>query len=133
MNGQGVRTGLVRITRRGVLMGLVGAGLGARPAEVAADRGYWEGVVRDAAARHGVSPDWLASTCACESGFDPAAYNPRTGDSGLMQFNASTYAWWGGTDIWDGHEQAEIAARAFARGDHTHWCCSGTWQGGPCQ
>ena len=132
MNGQLMGSGSIRITRRGVVMGMV-AGLLWRPAGAAPDRGYWEGVVRDAAARHGVDPDWLASTCRCESGFDPQAYNPRTGDSGLMQFNPNTYAWWGGTDIWDGHEQAEIAAAAFARGDASHWCCSGMWEGGPCQ
>lgn len=108
------------------------------PRSVRADAAYWEKVVRDAAARHGVSGDWLAATVACESGFRPDAYNHRTGDCGLAQFNPATWDEFCGyrnlsADIWDGHANADMAAWGFANGYAHRWCCSGVWQGGPCQ
>ncbi len=124
------------MNRRSLRMGAVAA---LAPTAVRANGApYWEGVVREAAARHGVSPDWLASTCACESGFDPNAVNPITGDSGLFQYNRSTWAEFSGyrgiavPDIWDGHAQAEMSGWAFANGYAHRWCCSGLWQGGAC-
>lgn len=58
-----------------------------------------------------------------------------TGDCGVFQFNPETWIGWGGDPnaIWDVWSQADMAAWAFAAGLHTHWCCSGTWQGGFCQ
>lgn len=122
-----------RRTLLAAVAGVISPLLGVRTAT--ADAAYWEGVVRDAASRHGVSPDWLASVCACESGFDPNAYNPRTGDSGLMQFNAQTFATFcrmSGIygDIWNGHDSAEVAAWAFGAGYCDHWVC-GCWDGQP--
>lgn len=106
------------------------------PSTAGADPSYWEGVVRDAAIRYGVSPDWLADVARCESGFDPSAYNAKTGDSGLMQFQPSTFdtfcqmsGMYG--DLWNGHDSAEIAAWAFANGYADHWVCSGLWDGSP--
>jgi hypothetical protein len=88
-------------------------------------------IIYDAAARHGVSGDWLLNTATCESGLDPWAYNHDTGDSGVFQFRPATWAEWGGDPgaIWDVWSQADMAAWAFSVGLHTHWCCSGTWQG----
>ena len=76
---------------------------------------------------------WLEATARCESGLDPYAVNPRTGDSGLFQFNPQTWEMWGGGDIWSVHDQCEKAAWAFGQGLAHHWCCSGEWRGGPCQ
>jgi hypothetical protein len=86
-------------------------------------------VIYDAAGRWGVSGDWLLNTAVCESGLDPWAYNPSTGDCGVFQFNPATWAEWGAdpTLIWDVWSQADIAAWAFSAGLHSHWCCSGTW------
>jgi len=80
--------------------------------------------IYDAAARHGVSGDWLLSVAQCESGLDPSAVNPVTGDTGLFQFNPSTWAAWGGGDIWSVTDQAELAAWAFANGLSYHWLCA---------
>ena len=90
--------------------------------------------IYDAAGRHGVSGDWLLNTAVCESQLDPWAYNDLTGDVGLFQFKPSTWAEWGAdpSAIWDVWSQADMAAWAFAQGLHTHWCCSGTWQGEQC-
>jgi hypothetical protein len=87
--------------------------------------------IYEAAGRHGVSGDWLLDTAACESQLDPWAYNAVTGDVGLFQFKPSTWAAWGADPaaIWDVWSQADMAAWAFSAGLHTHWCCSGTWQG----
>lgn len=115
---------------------LIAACMAAVPASAKADPVYWEGVVRDAAARYGVSPDWLADVARCESGFDPTAYNHATGDSGLMQFQPSTFSTFcemSGLhgDLWNGHDSAEVAAWAFANGYADHWVCSGLWDGSP--
>lgn len=108
----------------------------AAPRVASADPSYWEGVVRDAAARHGVSPDWLAGVMYAESGGDPHAYNHRTGDSGLMQFQPATFATFAAMagiagDLWNGHDSAEVAAWAFAAGYCDHWVTSGCWDGSP--
>ena len=89
--------------------------------------------IHHAAWRHGVDGGWLEATARCESGLDPYAVNPRTGDSGLFQFNPQTWEMWGGGDIWSVHDQCEKAAWAFGQGLAHHWCCSGEWRGGPCQ
>lgn len=86
-----------------------------------------------AAARYGVSGDYLISVMCCESGGDPHAVNPRTGDSGLFQYNQQTWEDWGGGDIWDPYAQIEKTAWAFSQGLDSHWCCSAAWQGGTCQ
>ena len=88
-------------------------------------------IIYEAGARYGVSGDWLLNTAACESGLDPWAYNEITGDCGVFQFNPATWVEWGGDPsvIWDVWSQADMAAWAFSVGLHSHWCCSGTWQG----
>lgn len=121
------------MNRRQILAAIAALPFLPRPAAASHDTGWIVDEIYAAAARHGVSGDWLLSTARCESELNPNAYNSRTGDCGLFQFNPSTWEWWGGGDIWSVYEQCEKAAWAFARGYHTHWCCSGTWQGGPCQ
>jgi len=121
-----------RRTLLAAVAGVISPMLGVRMA--AADAAYWEGVVRDAASRHGVSPDWLASVCACESGFDPYAVgDPNIDgsgpDSGLLQFSPATWAEMTGymgitADIWDGHAQAEVGAWAFNAGFSCRWVCA---------
>lgn len=77
-----------------------------------------------AAERYGVSGDWLLSVAMCESNLDPNAVNPVTGDTGLFQFNPSTWAAWGGGNIWSVYEQADKAAWAFSQGLSSHWVCA---------
>ena len=122
------------MNRRTVLVGgalaVVGRWLDARQA--AAEEWIVE-EIHHAAWRHGVDGAWLEATARCESQLNPYAVNPRTGDSGLFQFNPTTWEMWGGGDIWSVHDQSEKAAWAFANGLAHHWCCSGEWRGGPCQ
>ena len=91
----------------------------------------YEAAIRDAATRHGVSADWLIDVMLCESGGDPYAVNPVTGDSGLFQYNPGTWYSWGGGDIWNPYEQIEMTAWAFSQGLADHWVCSGLWDGSP--
>lgn len=103
-----------------------------RDAARAAFGADFEPAIHEAAARHGTSGQWLIDVMYCESGGDPNAYNPRTGDSGLFQYQPDTYyRIFGGTDIWNPWEQIEITARAFASGYADHWVCSGVWDGSP--
>ena len=119
---------------------MVGALVGGALASVGlqrqrADAQEWiVSTIYDAAGRHGVSGDWLLNTAICESGLDPWAYNPMTGDSGVFQFKPETWVAWGGDPnaLWDVWSQADMAAWAFSAGLHTHWCCSGTWQWEAC-
>jgi hypothetical protein len=124
------------VKRRNLIIALIGSAASMIvpfPREARAQE-WIVATVYDAAARHGVSGDWLLNTASCESGLDPWAYNDMTGDCGVFQFNPSTWAEWGGDPgaIWDVWSQADMAAWAFAAGLHSHWCCSGTWQWGEC-
>lgn len=49
------------------------------------------GMIRAAARRHGVDGERLVRIARCESGFNPRAYNGRSGASGVMQFIPSTW------------------------------------------
>jgi len=120
------------VIRRKLLQSAVGAIFATWQVRESAHAEEWiVGIIYEAAARHGVSGDWLLSTATCESGLNPWAYNPETGDSGLFQFKPDTWAGWGGdpASLWDVWSQADMAAWAFANGLHSHWCCSGTWAG----
>lgn len=117
----------------GGLLSVLGAG------EAAADRHYWEGVIREAAARHGADGNWLVSTCECESQFTPDAVgDPNVDgsgpDTGLFQFSPATWREMTGymgihADIWNGHDQANVAAWCFANGYACRWMCSGCYGG----
>jgi hypothetical protein len=80
--------------------------------------------IYSAAARYGVSGDWLLSVAQCESQLNPWAVNPVTGDTGLFQFNPGTWEAWGGGNIWSVYEQADKAAWAFSQGLSSHWLCA---------
>ncbi|MGA8014414.1 MAG: transglycosylase family protein, partial [Candidatus Dormiibacterota bacterium] len=89
--------------------------------------GSVEAIITAAADAHGVSPSWMISTAACESGLRPTAYNPSGPYYGLFQFLMSTFKAHGGTNIWDPTQQSEIAASMFASGDSVAWpVCSRT-------
>lgn len=105
------------------------------PAPAAAYVPY-EAAIRDAASRHGVSAEWLIDVMMCESGGNPHAVNPQTGDSGLFQYQPSTFWTFSGMsgisgDLWDPYVQIEMTAWAFANGYADHWVCSGLWDGSP--
>jgi hypothetical protein len=77
-------------------------------------------IIYSAAARHGLSGDYLLSIAECESGLDPAAYNPA-GYHGLFQFDHETWAASGSGDIYDPAAQAEAAAALLAAGEASRW------------
>lgn len=78
---------------------------------------YWAG-------QYGVGSWWLFATAACESSFNPGAYNPSSGVSGLFQFQPSTFYWQGGSSLWDVWDQSRIAAKMFATGLGSHFHCA---------
>ncbi|MDB5113126.1 MAG: hypothetical protein JWL78_196 [Chloroflexi bacterium] len=83
-----------------------------------------EGIIRAAAARHGVSPDWMVKIARCESGLRPHAFNPVGPYYGIFQFLMSTFRAHGGTDIWDPNQQAEITATMLSHGGARAWGCA---------
>ena len=82
------------------------------------------GIIRAAAAKYGVSGDWMVNIAECESGLRPNAYNPRGPYIGLFQFLQSTFTANGGTNIWDPTDQANIAAKMLANGQAHQWSCA---------
>ena len=81
-------------------------------------------IIRAAAARWGVSGDWMVSIASCESGLRPNAYNPGGPYYGLFQFLMSTFRANGGTNIWDPADQANVAAKMLAHGQAHQWGCA---------
>lgn len=77
-------------------------------------------IIHAAAARHGVSGDWMVSIAQCESGLNPRAVNPA-GYYGLFQFSRSTWAAYGSGDIFDAAAQSEATAKMLANGGAGHW------------
>jgi hypothetical protein len=86
--------------------------------------GSVEGIIRAAAARWGISGDWMVNIARCESGLRPTAYNPRGPYYGLFQFLMSTFTANGGTNIWDPTDQANITAKMLAHGQAHQWSCA---------
>jgi hypothetical protein len=86
--------------------------------------GSVEGIIRAAAARWGISGDWMVKIASCESGMRPTAYNPRGPYYGLFQFLMSTFRANGGTNIWDPTDQANITAKMLAHGQAYQWSCA---------
>ena len=82
------------------------------------------GIIRAAAAKYGVSGDWMVSIAECESGLRPNAYNPRGPYIGLFQFLQSTFTANGGTNIWDPTDQANVTAKMLANGQAHQWSCA---------
>lgn len=87
-----------------------------------------------AAAAYGVSYDWLVSTAYCESAgtMDPGITGPR-GEQGWFQFYPDTFYRIGGCwgNPYNAYDSAMCAAKMFAEGYCTHWCCSGCYPN-PC-
>jgi soluble lytic murein transglycosylase-like protein len=77
-------------------------------------------IVYDAAARHGLSGEYLLSVAQCESSLNPGAYNPA-GYHGLFQFDYQTWGEFGSGDIYDPAAQAEAAAALIAAGESSRW------------
>lgn len=77
-------------------------------------------IIYAAAARHGVSGDYLLSIALCESSLDPGAYNPA-GYHGLFQFDHQTWAAFGSGEIYDPAAQADAAAELIAAGQSHRW------------
>lgn len=88
-----------------------------------------ERIIRDAAARWGADPEQLLRVAWCESRFDPLAYNPSAGDSGLFQFIPSTWAansvraGYAGVSPFDAVANANTAAMMFSRSQAWQWTC----------
>ena len=100
----------------------------ARPRAAVSVPPPWTGdvvsIIRAAAARWGVSGDWMVNIAHCESGLRPNAYNPRGPYYGLFQFLMSTFRANGGTNIWDPADQSNIAAKMLAHGQAHQWSCA---------
>jgi hypothetical protein len=86
--------------------------------------GSVEAIIRAAALRHGVSPEWMVKIARCESGLRPHAFNPVGPYYGIFQFLMSTFRAHGGTDIWDPYQQAEITATMLSHGGARAWGCA---------
>ena len=96
----------------------------APPPVAPADPNSIVGIIQAAAARWGVSGDWMVKIARCESGLNPRAYNPRGPYIGLFQFLESTFRANGGTNIYDPSDQANIAAKMLAHGQAHQWSCA---------
>lgn len=86
-----------------------------------------EAIVRERAAAHAVSGDYLASIAACESRWDTFAVG-LLGEEGLFQiapwgerreFRARGY-----TDAFDPWQAADFAAMRFSEGAARSWSCA---------
>jgi soluble lytic murein transglycosylase-like protein len=88
-----------------------------------------EAIIRQAAAANGADADQLLRIAWCESRYDPNAYNPTSGASGLFQFVPPTWATnsvragYAGASPFDAEASANVAAWMFARGSANLWAC----------
>jgi hypothetical protein len=96
----------------------------APPPVPAADPNSVIGIIQAAAARWGVSGDWMVKIARCESGLRTNAYNPRGPYIGLFQFLQSTFRNNGGQDIYSAYDQSDIAAKMLAHGQAHQWSCA---------
>ena len=103
-------------TLRALIFGAV-LGLALVPNLAGAQYEY-ERAIYDACARHGCDAEYVIAIMYCESGGDPGAVNPVTGDFGLMQINLSI---WG--QITDPYDQIEFTAEKVANGQAYLWLC----------
>lgn len=103
--------------------------VGTKPPPAPVAVGAIQQIIVDAAARWGADPTQLLRVARCESGYNPNAYNARSGASGLFQFLASTWAansvraGYGGVSVFDAVANANTAAYMFARGQARQWSC----------
>ena len=69
-------------------------------------------IIRAAATRYGVDPEYMLRKAQIESGLDPLAANPKSSARGLFQFIAPTWEKYGsGADPLDPAANADAAAR----------------------
>lgn len=103
------------------------------PQKVYAATGDIEAMVRAAAIKYGVNPDYLARIARCESTFNPNSVNRNYYEnghpSGLFQHisgywpgRAAKYGW-AGASVFDAQAQAEVTAQMFRDGHSNLWEC----------
>jgi len=103
--------------------------VGARPRPAPRAPREIEAIIRAAADRYGADPEQLLRVAWCESRYDPSAYNPTHGDSGLFQFIPSTWTansarlGYSGASAFDPVASANVAAWMFSRGSASLWTC----------
>ena len=103
--------------------------VGARPRPAPRAPREIETIIRAAADRYGADPEQLLRVAWCESRYDPSAYNPTHGDSGLFQFIPSTWTansarlGYSGASAFDPVASANVAAWMFSRGSASLWTC----------
>lgn len=103
--------------------------VGVRPRVIPPPPAEIEKIIRDAAAAWGADPVQLLRVAWCESRYDPNAYNPSAGDSGLFQFIPATWArnspiaGYPGASPFDPVANANTAAMLFAMGKSNLWTC----------
>ena len=106
---------------------------GAPKAVYAAPIGDVESVVRQAALKYGVDPDYMVRIAKCESGLNPTAIAPNliagSHPTGLFQHvsvywpkRATKYGW-DGASIYNVQAQAEVTAQMFRDGASKLWEC----------
>lgn len=103
------------------------------PQVASAATGSVEQIVRDAATKYGVNPDYLARIAKCESTFNPSSVNYNYYEnghpSGLFQHisgywpgRAAKYGW-PGASVFNAQAQAEVTAQMFRDGHSSLWEC----------
>jgi hypothetical protein len=103
--------------------------VGTKPAAPPPAPGNMQQIITDAAAKWGADPAQLLRVAYCESRYNPSAYNPSSGASGLFQFLASTWAansvraGYGGASVFDPVANANTAAYMFANNQARQWSC----------
>lgn len=110
----------------------------AAPAPPAQPSGSMESIVRAAAVKHGVNPDYLVRVARCESTMNPNAVNRNyfaggSHPTGLFQYlketwnrisSRSPYGQQPWSAVTNGHINAHVTAWAFANGYSGEWECA---------
>jgi soluble lytic murein transglycosylase-like protein len=88
--------------------------------------GYVQDLIRQAFGREGqAAVDWGLRVAACESGYNPNAYNPD-GASGVFQFMPATFGAtpYGSQNIFDASANVNAAAWYFQQHGGGAWSCT---------
>jgi uncharacterized protein YraI len=82
-------------------------------------------IITEAANRYGQNPAAMLAVARCESGLNPAAYNARSGASGLFQFLPGTWRTtpFASYSIFDAWASANAAAWMWSVGRRGEWVC----------
>jgi hypothetical protein len=87
------------------------------------------------ATKHNVSPETMTKIIACESSYNPRAWNkndPNGGSMGIAQFQTATFYGHAkelkipNPDIWDTEQQIQVMAYMISKGKARHWTCART-------